>query len=568
MAELRISPDLTLPQEAVTQTFAILAKRGVGKTYTASVLTEELLKAKLPVAVVDPVGVWWGLRSSADGKKPGLPITVLGGDHGDVPLEPSGGELVADLVVDERLPVVLDLSLFRKGQQVQFMTAFAERLYHRNREALHLVLDEADAFAPQKPQKGQERMLGAVEDLVRRGRARGLGITLVTQRSAVLNKDVLTQTEVLVAMRTTSPQDRNAIKAWIEFHGEGDEQREVLASLPSLPIGTAWIWSPGWLGILERVRIRERETYDSSATPKAGQRQAAPKTFADVDLDELRERMAATIERAKAEDPKELRRRIATLERELAKNPTQVEEVVKEVEVPVLQDEQLDQLDEAIDAIGRAAGKIVAATNEVAAALGKARRLPAPAVAAPARPARTAPPPRRAAAVDPADVDAQPSSSQQRILDALAMLEIIGVHQADRTQLALFAKASPKSSGYTNNLGALRTAGLIDYPQRGLVALTETGRAIADAGTAPATASELQDFVRSLVGPSKARLLDVLVDAYPEALGKEELAERAGVSPNSSGYTNNLGSLRSLGLIEYPSPGWVAALPVLFLEAA
>lgn len=57
----------TLPPEAVTQTFAILAKRGSGKTYTAAVLVEELLKARLSICVVDPVGVWWGLRADAGG---------------------------------------------------------------------------------------------------------------------------------------------------------------------------------------------------------------------------------------------------------------------------------------------------------------------------------------------------------------------------------------------------------------------------------------------------------------------------------------------------------------------
>jgi uncharacterized protein len=36
--KVRLSPDLTLPADAVTQTFTILAKRGVGKTYTALVL--------------------------------------------------------------------------------------------------------------------------------------------------------------------------------------------------------------------------------------------------------------------------------------------------------------------------------------------------------------------------------------------------------------------------------------------------------------------------------------------------------------------------------------------------
>jgi DNA-binding Lrp family transcriptional regulator len=74
---LRISEDLSLPAEAVTETFAILANRGVGKTYTASVLVEELLKAGLQVAVSDPGGVWWGLRASADGTVPGLPIVVV-----------------------------------------------------------------------------------------------------------------------------------------------------------------------------------------------------------------------------------------------------------------------------------------------------------------------------------------------------------------------------------------------------------------------------------------------------------------------------------------------------------
>jgi hypothetical protein len=35
---------------------------------------------------------------------------------------------------------------------------------------------------------------------------------------ALLNKDVLTQVEVLVALRTIAPQDRAAIDAWIQAH--------------------------------------------------------------------------------------------------------------------------------------------------------------------------------------------------------------------------------------------------------------------------------------------------------------------------------------------------------------
>src|SRR5919204_489685 len=148
---LKIARGLRLPVEAITQTFAILAKRGVGKTYTAAVLTEELLKAGLPVAVVDPVGAWWGLRSSADGKRPGLPVVIFGGERGDVPLEE-------------------------------------------------------------------------------------------------------TAVEVLVALRLIAPQDHDAIDAWVRQHDAFGQRDKLMASLASLPIGTAWFWSPGWLDLFQRVQ--------------------------------------------------------------------------------------------------------------------------------------------------------------------------------------------------------------------------------------------------------------------------------------------------------------------------
>lgn len=54
---LNIAPKLSLSTEAVTQTFAILARRGAGKTYTASVMAEEMLKANFPIVWLDPLGV-------------------------------------------------------------------------------------------------------------------------------------------------------------------------------------------------------------------------------------------------------------------------------------------------------------------------------------------------------------------------------------------------------------------------------------------------------------------------------------------------------------------------------
>jgi len=172
---LRIADDFALPLEAVTETFAILAKRGAGKTNPAVVLVEVLLTHGQQAIVVDPVGVWFGLR--APGTGPGLPVVIIGGEHADLPLAETAGRELARLLVAERVSAVLDLSMLSKSVARRLMADFLEELYRRNREPLHLVVDEADLFAPQWLPRDMTRILGAMDDVVRRGRAHGIGVS-------------------------------------------------------------------------------------------------------------------------------------------------------------------------------------------------------------------------------------------------------------------------------------------------------------------------------------------------------------------------------------------------------
>jgi len=110
-------------------------------------MAEGIIKAGQPVCIIDPTGAWYGLKSSADGKSPGLPVYVFGGEHADIPLEPTAGEVLANFMVENRLPVVLDLKLMRKHEQIKFVMTFAEILFHRNREPLMVFIDEAARFA-------------------------------------------------------------------------------------------------------------------------------------------------------------------------------------------------------------------------------------------------------------------------------------------------------------------------------------------------------------------------------------------------------------------------------------
>lgn len=613
--QLKIATGLTLDADYIAgASLALLGKRGAGKTYACRVLAESLFDAHVQTVIVDPMGVFWGLRSSADGEQEGLPIPVFGGEHGDAPLESSAGALMADLVVEEGLSMILDLSGFgSRTQERTFAAAFLDRLYRANKDLVHLIVDEADLFAPQKPRREDAHLLVTMENIVRRGRNKGIGITMASQRAAVLNKDVLTQIDGLVALRVAAPQDRDAIRDWVR--GQGDEQTwsKIAPSLPSLANGDCWWWIPE-KGILKQVQVRKTRTFDSSPTRTRGHSSRSPKTFADVDLAAISGRIAATIERAKATDPRELTRRIQELEKALAASRQDGAAPEPEVvEVPVLDEalvarfetatkaltqrqaaadaafsDLLEHMQQAIEDSKAHSRLVVEAVDAIGSALA-AGLTTAPAPAAPARPrnsravptpplAKPRPVPAPAPATSPSQVVATNRSSQgagetgmsparQRLLDALA-LEDIGVEMARKTQLALWAGVSPKSSGFANNLGALRTAGLIEYPAPSHVGLTDDGRALTQEAEQMATDEELHRKVEGLVTPARWRILSALIEAYPHSLAKDVLAEAAGVSAASSGYANNLGALRSLGLLDYPSPGYVAATSALFLTEA
>jgi len=181
-----------LPLAALDDRLAIVGTSGSGKTYAAKGLAERLMAGGGRLCIVDPLGVWWGLRSAADGHAPSpYPVVVFGGPHADVALDPGMGTALGILVGTRALACVVDVSDFGSAiARRSFMTAFTAALYEANTEPLHLVLDEADLWAPQRAQPGGHELLGRVEEIVRRGRVRGFVPWLITQRPAVLHKDV------------------------------------------------------------------------------------------------------------------------------------------------------------------------------------------------------------------------------------------------------------------------------------------------------------------------------------------------------------------------------------------
>jgi hypothetical protein len=585
--KLKIAENLSLPVEVVTQAIAIIAKRRAGKSYLMRRLVEQLHLAGQQVVLVDPKGDQWGIRSAADGKAPGLPFVILGGERGDAPLEASGGEVVAQLVVKERVSAVLDLSLFRKHEVATFMTAFLESLYRLKaqetyRTPVMLVIDEADAIAPQKPQAGEERMLGAAEDIVRRGGQRGLGCVLVTQRSAVLAKNVLTQAEVLIALRTIAPQDLAAMNAWIDVHGTVEQKKTLMESLPALPTGDAWVWSPGWPtadGIFKHVHVLPIETFDSGATPKPGEKRREPKTVADVDLEALKRQMAETIERKKADDPRELRKTIADLRKEvtlLQKTPPAAV-TARTVEKPVLKDSQIAALDAAIarmeKAIDRAAHvltKPFAGVREQLGALAAAvKSVRQPALPMPVMPAAVAEFGRRfeaGAHVErrPTAPRAQPHASGNghgtlppgELATLTAALQYPGLDRKRLTVLTGYKRSSRDAY-----IVRLASKGLIEVASNALHA-TEAGAAALPSFEPLPTGAALVSYWQGRLPEGERRTLDVLIHAGGAEVAREVIDETTGYKRSSRDAY--LVRLKARGLVEFSGRGTVRASEELF----
>jgi hypothetical protein len=126
------------------------------------------------------------------------------------------------------------------------------------------------------------------------------------------------QFDLLLALCMTQPHDIHALDGWIKRNAPPEQRAAFLSTLVSLPVGTAWAWSPRWLHIFERVAIRARRTYDSSRTPDVDSRNPhAPKQLADIDLSVISDQITALTARARETDPAFLQKRIRELEEQL-----------------------------------------------------------------------------------------------------------------------------------------------------------------------------------------------------------------------------------------------------------
>jgi len=573
-----VADDLTLPPNAATQKIAWFGRTGSGKTYGAKRFVEQMLDAGVQVVVVDTMGVWAGLRL---GEKP-FPVYVLGGLYGDLPLEPDAGEFVASLAVERGVSAVLDVSLMTDAERTRFLTAFGRRFFERkrrSRSAVHIVLDEAQDVVPQEPQRGEEKLLHEWHRVAKQGRALGIGVSFVSQRPQEVNKKALNQCECVFAFQLTGPHERKALQYWLSTKGADEKLSDVL---PRLEVGNPYVWSPSWLDVSRQVRVLPIRSRDTSRTPVVGERAYQEAALSEIDVAKLREEMAAAVKRAEDDDPAVLRAEVARLRKKV----TVLEKRVPDPAEPVVDVKALAAVAGRIEKLVRRietahAGvaclqaDLVGERDKLASMLGDLRLLKrggtVPVAEVPGLLHRTVggvgPVARRDVEprMSPVSLTVTPfmvgGGALRRVMTALAQRSPL-----TRTQIGVRSGVSVRSSTFSNNLGRARANGWVEVGSRG-ISITAAGEAALGEYEALPTGSGLREYWLSRFGDSAGgRVLRVLCDAYPGALTRETIGKAAGVSVRSSTFSNNLGKLRALELVESVGAE-LRASPELFSDA-
>jgi hypothetical protein len=425
-----------------------------------------------------------------------------------------------------------------------------------------------------------------MDEIVRRGRVRGFIPWLISQRPAVIHKDVLSQIDIMIAMKLTSSQDRAAMGGWIEGQADREAGKDVLATLPQLQKGQGFIWHPGE-GRLERVQFPRNLTFDSSRTPKRGEiveppvcmaKVRAPRISEDVLEDRLAELASGVQSGRKPSKPARKPPAAAAPPPAPEASPPAPDPVALAYQEGIAEGRKLERAAMlAAPPVPLANDEASAMQRAIQAALGHlvpfARRgvhgvqvidIPAPPPILDGEPSREAvrefsairpsyqPPKRRAPQPMPATPEGAIAASAVKLLAPLAMME--GRLLLTWQQVATLAGLKPTGGHFNSARKTLRHAGAVQEISNE-VFITPQGaeifrRQVGDPPAAPATRSAMVELWCGQLTSPAPDMLRTLAATAGSCLSTADLAAALGKAPSGGHWNSGLSSLRKNGLIE------------------
>ncbi|HEU4344067.1 MAG TPA: hypothetical protein VFU31_21135 [Candidatus Binatia bacterium] len=544
---------------------AILGVRDSGKTVTAKGIAEQLLEAGIPIVVFDAVGKWRWMKVPGDGDRAkAFKVVVAGGRAPDLALDPHSVAEIVRSAVHEKIPLIIDLydPKLSKHDWRKIVQQSIRIIHYEANGVAHVFLEEAAEYIPQKVIDGET--YAEVEKLARMGGNASVGLTLINQRSQEVNKAVLDLSHNLILGCQIGNKAIEAVEKWVDRLSP-ETAEELTTSLPHLKSGECWVW------VRERpdAPTREKIPMCRSFHPDRRTPEVVLQSVKPVDPDEFVQRLQTAIpkliEEAKANDPSELKKMIAKLKRELASRPSETKEV------PILSEKDLTALDRAVTlvdgmfaAIQCATDKAERSAQDVKALFDKLLPKLATVHSNPSRvtnkgvAVRSAATIVRRAPAAPAQSNGTLGNPERRVLAVLAQYEDCEIHK-----IALLS-GYRVSGGFRNILSSLRTAGLIEGENTGLMRITREGLSHGPFESLPEPGEEFVTFWLNhpRLGSPEKRVLSALID-HPKGLTIEELADATDYTV-SGGFRNILSTLRTANLLVGKNTQKMVAAPEFF----
>jgi hypothetical protein len=130
-----------------------------------------------------------------------------------------------------------------------------------DRHPISLFCDEAHLYLPEKTNSSVEDIgLQNFERIAKEGRKYGIGLVVISQRPAEVNKTILSQSNNFVAMRLTNAEDQSVIKRLLP-----DSLGGFAELLPILDVGEALVVGDASL-LPSRIKITKPTKEPNSAT--------------------------------------------------------------------------------------------------------------------------------------------------------------------------------------------------------------------------------------------------------------------------------------------------------------
>ena len=167
--------------------------------------------------------------------------------------------LISKKIFNERMSA-------RKKEEIQAISKGWNYLSSESKKDSPLVwifIDEAHEFLPLR---GKTAATDALVQLLREGRQPGISVVLATQQPGQIHRDVMTQSDIVIAHRVTSQQDVEALNYIMQTYLL-ESVKKYMSDLPDLK-GSAIVLDDNSERIYP-MRIRPRFTWHGGEAPSA-----------------------------------------------------------------------------------------------------------------------------------------------------------------------------------------------------------------------------------------------------------------------------------------------------------